>query len=53
MYECNVVELNDSRFNHLVQNYDFEIMEMIEYSQEHGSMVVHAEYDGEVYWDEH
>lgn len=53
MYEYDVVEMNDSNFNYLVHHFDEKICEMIEYAQELGALGFHAEYDGDIYWDEH
>ncbi len=53
MYEYDIVELSDYNFNHLVHHYDDEVREMIEYVQESDSLWAHAEYDGDIYWDEH
>ncbi|HZF70988.1 MAG: hypothetical protein AB7U44_01810 [Sulfuricurvum sp.] len=52
MYEYDVVEMNDSNFNHLVHHFDEEVCEIIEYAQELGALGFHAEYDGDIYWDE-
>lgn len=53
MYEYDIVELNDSHVSHMVHHYDEGYREVIEYVQEKGSIKVHAEYDGDVYWDEY
>ncbi|MDD5717617.1 MAG: hypothetical protein PHW64_07415 [Sulfuricurvum sp.] len=53
MYECTMVELTDYNLNHLVNHYDEDVQEIIEYAQEHGAIAMHAEYDGTIYWDEH
>jgi hypothetical protein len=53
MYEYDIVELCDCNFNHIVHHYDDEVREMIEYAQEAGAIDFHAEYDGDIYWDEH
>ncbi|MDD5118797.1 MAG: hypothetical protein PHP90_09425 [Sulfuricurvum sp.] len=53
MYEYDVVEMNDSNFNHLVHHFDEEVCEMIEYAQELDALGFHAEYGSGIYWDEH
>lgn len=53
MYEYDIVELCDYNFNYIVHHYDDEVRDMIEYAQESGAIDVHAEYDGDIYWDEH
>jgi hypothetical protein len=53
MYDYDIVELADYNFNHMVHHYDDDVRELIEYAQENGSLSVHAEYDGYIYWDEH
>ncbi len=53
MNECEIIELVDSNFNHMVHHYDQDIRELIEYAQEHGTLDSHAEYYGEIYWDAH
>ncbi len=53
MYECEIIELEDANFNNTVHHYDCDVRVMIEYAQEHGSLDVHNEYSGEVYWDEY
>lgn len=52
MYSCDLIELEDFNFNHMVHHYDDEVREIIEISLENGSIDVHAEYMGAVLWDE-
>jgi hypothetical protein len=52
MYECEIIELEDYNFNHVVHHYDEDIREMIEYIQEHDSAESHPEYYGNIYLDE-
>ena len=52
MYECEIVELEDYNFNHVLHHYDLDVRETIEYIQEHDAAGSHLEYCGDVYLDE-
>ena len=53
MCDYDIVELSDYNFNHMIHHYDDEVRDLIEYTQEVGAIGFHAEYDGDIYWDEH